>query len=128
MTHRNHYEVLGVARTATPDEIRRAYRRLAHTYHPDVSSAVDARDRFDEVSTAYDVLHDPGRRARYDRLSGGVAWRPARDVPRFLDDDVEPVHGLRFEMVWDWPRPPQLGFQLFGLFGGEWAGVRWWPW
>jgi len=72
---RDYYELLGVARDAEPEEIRRAYRKLARRYHPDVNKDDGAEERFKEVSEAYDVLSDPDKRARYDRL--GANWRQA---------------------------------------------------
>lgn len=63
----DYYEVLGVSRDASPEEIKKAYRRLARKYHPDVSSEPDAEERFKEINAAYEVLSDPERRAMYDR-------------------------------------------------------------
>jgi molecular chaperone DnaJ len=63
----DHYEVLGVSREATADEIKRAYRRLARTHHPDANqNDPQAEDRFKEISHAYEVLSDPEKRTRYD--------------------------------------------------------------
>src|ERR671937_1204254 len=67
-TERDYYEVLGVARTANQDEIKRAFRRLARELHPDVSRAPDAEHRFREVVEAYEVLSNSERRELYDRF------------------------------------------------------------
>lgn len=63
---REYYEVLGVRRDATDEDIRRAFRRLARQYHPDVNKDPDAEARFKEVNEAYEVLSDPEKRERYD--------------------------------------------------------------
>lgn len=65
---RDYYEILGLSRTASRDEIKKAYRRLARRYHPDVSQEEDADERFKEVSEAYEVLSDDQKRAAYDRF------------------------------------------------------------
>jgi curved DNA-binding protein len=75
---RDYYEALGVPRDASPEDIRSAYRRLARQYHPDVNKEPDAEDRFKEISEAYEVLRDPEKRQRYDRL--GANWRAGDDV------------------------------------------------
>jgi DnaJ-class molecular chaperone len=65
---RDLYDVLGVSRTASADEIRRAFRQLARRYHPDVSTESDASERFAEITQAYEVLSDEERRSQYDRF------------------------------------------------------------
>ncbi len=75
LSYTDYYEVLGVPRDANPDTIRRAYRKLARKYHPDVNSDGDAEERFKELGEAYEVLSDAEKRARYDRL--GARWREA---------------------------------------------------
>lgn len=67
MAERDYYEVLGVPRSATQEEVRAAYRKLARTLHPDVNKATDAQEKFAEVQAAYDVLGEPEKRAQYDR-------------------------------------------------------------
>jgi len=65
---RDYYDILGVARTAEENELRRAFRKLARDYHPDVSKADDAEQRFKEVNEAYEVLSDPQKRRVYDQF------------------------------------------------------------
>lgn len=74
---RDYYEVLGVSRTATKEEIQRAYRKLARKYHPDVNKESGAEDRFKEISEAYEVLKDPEKREKYDQL--GENWKSGQD-------------------------------------------------
>ena len=82
MDFKDYYALLGVARDADADEIKRAYRKLARKYHPDVSQEPDAEARFKEVAEAYEVLKDPEKRAAYD--SAGRRWQergPAAEPP-----------------------------------------------
>lgn len=80
MEFKDYYQVLGVERGASADEIKKAYRKLARKHHPDVSQAKDAQARMQEINEAYEVLHDPERRAAYDRVGqgwqGGQEFRP----------------------------------------------------
>src|SRR5437879_6420994 len=77
------YQILGVPRTASQDEIQRAYRKLARIYHPDVNRDPGAEDRFKDISEAYDVLSDPQTRRRYDAFG-----RDFRQVPEDVDPEV----------------------------------------
>jgi molecular chaperone DnaJ len=79
---RDLYEILGVPRDATQDDIKKAYRRLAREYHPDVSQAPAAEERFKEVAAAYEILSDPDKRQRYDAYgqAGGPMDFPFGDV------------------------------------------------
>lgn len=83
MEFKDYYKIMGVARDATQDEIKRTYRKLARKYHPDVSKETDAEARFKELGEAYEVLKDAEKRAAYDRLGanykGGQEFRPPPD-------------------------------------------------
>ena len=65
---RDYYEVLGISKNATDDEIKRAYRKLAKQYHPDLNKAPDAAEKFKEVNEAYEILSDPQKRQTYDQF------------------------------------------------------------
>jgi curved DNA-binding protein len=77
MRFKDYYEVMGVPRGATQDEIKRAYRKLARKFHPDVSKEKNAEDRFKELQEAYEVLKDPEKRAAYDQL--GANWQQGQE-------------------------------------------------
>jgi len=73
----DYYQTLGVDRTASQEQIQRAYRTLARKYHPDVNKGKDAEQKFKQIGEAYEVLKDPDRRKRYDTL--GADWKAGQD-------------------------------------------------
>ena len=109
---RDYYEVLGVSRTASQDEIQQAYRKLARKYHPDVSKEADAEARFKEIGEANEVLKDPEKRAAYDQA--GRQWERQRASG---SQDFQPPPGwdAGFEFS---GRGDEGGFTAEDLFGG----------
>ncbi|MEQ1685278.1 MAG: DnaJ C-terminal domain-containing protein [Burkholderiaceae bacterium] len=104
MQFKDYYQTLGVAREATQDEIKQAYRKLARKYHPDVSKEKDAEARFKDIGEAGEVLRDPEKRAAYD--AAGSQWQ--RESAAGRERDFQPPPG------WD------AGFEFSGR--GDEAG------
>ncbi|MBQ7221434.1 MAG: DnaJ domain-containing protein [Synergistaceae bacterium] len=77
MKYKDYYAILGVSRDAKPDEIRKAYRKLAKQYHPDVNKEAGAEAKYQEINEAYEVLKDSAKRERYDTL--GQNWQGGQD-------------------------------------------------
>lgn len=96
-SNRDYYEILGLQRNATDDEIKAAFRKLARQYHPDVSKEPDAEDKFKEVNEAYGVLSDSEKRARYDRFGkeglGGMGSGGFHDYSADFGDIFEEILG-----------------------------------
>lgn len=105
MDDEDFYKTLGVARDATPDEIKRAYRKLARKYHPDVNKSAEAATRFQAVSHAHDVLRDPEKRAAYDQY--GADWQNPPQQQRwdggygFAPEDMSRADAGIFEDFFD---------------------------
>ncbi len=74
---KNYYDILGVSRNASKEEIHRAYRKLARKFHPDINKEAGAEDKFKEINEAHEVLKDPEKRKRYDQL--GTEWRHGQE-------------------------------------------------
>jgi curved DNA-binding protein len=77
MQYKDYYKIMGLSRNATQDEIKRAYRKLARKFHPDVSKEQNAEAKFKELGEAYEVLKDPQKRAAYDKL--GSNWKAGEE-------------------------------------------------
>jgi len=107
----DYYQVLGVDRNATQDEIKKAYRKLARAYHPDVSKEPDAAARFKEIGEAYAVLRDPEKRAAYDKL--GADWQSGQDFRPPPD----------WDQGWEF-RGGGFDGAGFGGFGGDYGGAE----
>ncbi len=120
MEYKDYYKILGVERSADADAIKRAYRKLARKYHPDVSKERNAEARFKEVNEAYEVLHDPEKRQAYDTL--GSNWKQGqnfRPPPGWQESgfhfDQRGFEGSGFSDFFD---------SLFGGMGGSPFGAR----
>jgi len=124
---KDYYEILGVPRTASPEDIKKAYRKLARKFHPDVNKASGAEAKFKEIGEANEVLSDAGKRARYDQL--GSNWQAGQDFrpPPGYDNarfDFQGAHGGRSGRGFN---PQDMGgFSDFfeSLFGQQQFGER----
>jgi molecular chaperone DnaJ len=122
LAKRDYYEIIGVGRDASKDDIKKAYRRLAKKYHPDANkdNREEAEERFKELSEAYEVLMDDDKRVRYDRFGhdgvradfgpGGFRWQDFSHV-----DDISDIFGFDFADI--------FGGSIFDMFFGG-GGMR----
>jgi curved DNA-binding protein len=124
MEYKDYYAVLGVARDASAEDIRKAYRKLARKYHPDVNKSAGAENRFKEIAEAYEVLGDSEKRRKYDQLGSG--WRAGEEFrpPPGWERMHFAFHG-RPEAAGGFSVEDLGGFSDFfeALFGGG-AGLR----
>src|SRR5512136_251776 len=109
---RDYYEVLGVTRGAGADEVKKAYRKLARQYHPDVNKSPDAEAKFKELNEAYEVLSDDNKRAAYDRFGHAAVDGSAGMGAGGFSGDFTGFGGLG-----------DIFEEFFG-FGGQRAGTR----
>lgn len=95
-TNRDYYEILGIAKTASPEEIKSAFRKLARQFHPDVNKESDAEDKFKEINEAYSVLSDADKRSRYDRYgrAGLGDQGGSQDYSVHFEDIFEELFGF----------------------------------
>ena len=107
MQFKDYYQTLGVAREATQDDVKRAFRKLARKYHPDVSKEKDAEARFKEIGEAGEVLRDPEKRAAYDAAGSQWQHEQAAGHAQGRERDFQPPPG------WD------AGFEFSGRGGAE---------
>ena len=127
MATRDYYQVLGVARNASVDDIRKAYRKLARKYHPDINPGdKSAEEKFKEISVAYEVLSDADKRKLYDEfgeqgLSAGFDPEKARAYQQWQEQSAQTGGSYRFEHgdMGDF-----FGFGFEDLFGGRRGGRR----
>jgi molecular chaperone DnaJ len=115
-TKRDYYEVLGVGRSASKEEIKKVYRQLARQYHPDVNHAPDAETRFKEINEAYEVLSDAEKRTTYDRFGhvgpGGLGFGGFDFGFRDPFEIFEEVFGRGFGFRTSTQRGPRRGADL----------------
>ncbi len=114
MEYRDYYQVMGVERSATQDDIKKVYRKLARKYHPDVSKEADAEAKFKELQEAYNVLSDPQKRAAYDQLGRrrpGEQFQPPPDWGRNFEFRTFGGGGAQFD-------DSQFSDFFANLFGG----------
>jgi curved DNA-binding protein len=123
MKYIDYYQTLGVPRDATADAIKKAFRKLARKYHPDVNKSPGAEAKFKEINEAYEVLSDPEKRKRYDTL--GANWKAGQDFtpPPGWEDAFRGAGGRGGGIHFDFGGGGAGGFsdffsQLFGRMGG----------
>jgi curved DNA-binding protein len=126
MKYKDYYKILGAERGASDDELKKAYRKLARKYHPDVSKEPNAKERFQEVAEAYETLKDKEKRAAYDNLGShnpGQDFRPPHDWyerfgDRFRTTETEDLGGIDLSDLFE-----SLGARMRGGRPGPGGGA-----
>ena len=113
MEYKDYYKILGVSRTATPEEIKKAYRTLARKYHPDVSKEANAEEKFKEVGEAYEVLRDKEKRAQYDQFGGQFRHGQSFSPPPGWEENIGGFGQGNFSSFFE---------NMFGGMGGMGGG------
>jgi curved DNA-binding protein len=108
MKYKDYYAILGVPRDAAADDVKKAYRKLAKQYHPDVSKEKNAEERFKEINEAHETLSDPEKRAAYDQLG---QYRPG--------EEIRPPPGWGREFRFE--QGDFDGFMDLSIFSSTWA-------
>ena len=119
--YKDYYEILGVSRTASQDEIRKAYRKLAKKYHPDVSKEKNADARYKEINEAYEVLKDPDKRVKYDTL--GANWEQGQDFTPPPGWQGQGGGGPHVEYGGEWGNFSDFFKTIFGGGGGGFGDI-----
>lgn len=109
MEYKDYYKILGVPRDASQDDIKKAYRKQARKYHPDVSKEANAEDKFKELGEAYEVLKDSQKRAQYDQFGSNYRHGQSFNPPPGWDDNMGGFGGGNFSSFFE---------NMFGGMGG----------
>lgn len=120
VAYKDYYEILGVSKTATEQEIKSAYRKLAKQYHPDVNKTPGAEQKYKDVNEAYEVLHDPEKRQKYDTL--GPNWEQAQQFGGQGFPGGFPGGGVHMDFGGSGSGFSDFFETLFGQMGGQGGG------
>ena len=110
MDYKDYYKILGISKSASSDQIKKGYRKLARKYHPDVNKENDSEKKFKEIGEAYEVLKDPEKRKAYDQY--GANWKAGKEQQQY-HQEYQQYH----------QQSRDTGFQGSGFdFGGGFGG------
>jgi curved DNA-binding protein len=123
MKYKDYYQTLGISRNATQDEIKKAYRKLARQYHPDISKESGAETKFKEVGEAYEVLKDPEKRKAFDQLGSYQSGQEFRPPPHWEESFGPRTRYYEFSSE-DFGDFSDFFFELFGSAAGHHRAAR----